>query len=175
MVSLLLLPDTGIIFCMRPAYERRHYNVMSSLIGWAHTQNDPCRYIFSIVIQNCYLDENIGLSIQGIIFLQLKLYFGKLCKSKPLVSIMFPPFHGLRPKWITWVHQQLSKVKFLYHPINVVVNKDWSGCQLCLFSRLEMPRDQKLHQSPFSVYYLKLHFSCVEDFAKPGKQTKRYC
>ena len=31
----------GIILCMRPAYERRRYNITSSLIGWAHTQNDP--------------------------------------------------------------------------------------------------------------------------------------
>ena len=27
---------------MRPANERRRYNVTSSLIGWAHTENDPC-------------------------------------------------------------------------------------------------------------------------------------
>ena len=33
---------TGIILCMRPANERRRYNVTSSPIGWAHTQNDPC-------------------------------------------------------------------------------------------------------------------------------------
>ena len=26
--------------CMRPANESRRYNVTSSLIGWAHTQND---------------------------------------------------------------------------------------------------------------------------------------
>ena len=32
---------TGIILCMRPANERRRYNVTSSLIGWAHIQNDP--------------------------------------------------------------------------------------------------------------------------------------
>ena len=32
---------TGIILCMRPASERRRYNVTSSLIGWAHSQNDP--------------------------------------------------------------------------------------------------------------------------------------
>ena len=31
-----------IILCMRPANERRRYNVTSSLIGWPHTQNDPC-------------------------------------------------------------------------------------------------------------------------------------
>ena len=32
----------GIILCIRPANERRRYNVNSSLIGWAYTQNDPC-------------------------------------------------------------------------------------------------------------------------------------
>ena len=30
-----------IILCMRPANEGRRYNVTSSLIGWAHTLNDP--------------------------------------------------------------------------------------------------------------------------------------
>ena len=35
--------DTGFILYMRPANERWHYNVTSSLIGWAHTQNDPWR------------------------------------------------------------------------------------------------------------------------------------
>ena len=32
----------GIILCMHPANERQHHNVMSSLIGWAHSRNDPC-------------------------------------------------------------------------------------------------------------------------------------
>ena len=31
----------GIILCMHPANERWCYNVMSSLIGWAHPQIDP--------------------------------------------------------------------------------------------------------------------------------------
>ena len=31
----------GIILCMRPTNEGRRYNVTSSLIGWAHSQNDP--------------------------------------------------------------------------------------------------------------------------------------
>ena len=31
----------GIILCMCPANERHCYNVVTSLIGWAHTQNDP--------------------------------------------------------------------------------------------------------------------------------------
>ena len=35
-------------FCMRPANERRRYNVTSSRIGWAHTQNDPCIIHFHI-------------------------------------------------------------------------------------------------------------------------------
>ena len=32
---------TGIMLCMCPANERWCYNVTSSLIGWAHIQNDP--------------------------------------------------------------------------------------------------------------------------------------
>ena len=35
--------DAGIILCIRPASEGRRYIVTSSLIGWAHTQNDPWR------------------------------------------------------------------------------------------------------------------------------------
>ena len=30
-----------IILCMCPTNDRRNYNVMSFLIGWAHSQNDP--------------------------------------------------------------------------------------------------------------------------------------
>ena len=30
------------IMCMRPANDRRRYNVTAPLIGWAHAQNDPC-------------------------------------------------------------------------------------------------------------------------------------
>ena len=44
-ISITMDTSTGIILCMCPAIERRCYNVMSSLIGWAHTQNDPCGYI----------------------------------------------------------------------------------------------------------------------------------
>ena len=36
----------GIILCMRPSNERRRYNVTSSLIGWAHTQNDPWPWLW---------------------------------------------------------------------------------------------------------------------------------
>ena len=35
-------PSAWIILCMRPANERRRYNVTSSPFGWVHTQNDPC-------------------------------------------------------------------------------------------------------------------------------------
>ena len=38
-----------IIFGVHPANERRSYNVTSSLIGWAHTQNDPCIYMIHCV------------------------------------------------------------------------------------------------------------------------------
>ena len=39
--TLELIYHTGIILCMHPANENWCYIVTSSLIGWAHTQNDP--------------------------------------------------------------------------------------------------------------------------------------
>ena len=39
-------------FCVCPANERRRYNVTSSLIGWAHTQNDPCSPRMACIISN---------------------------------------------------------------------------------------------------------------------------
>ena len=36
---------SGIILGMGSANERWCYSVMSSLIGWAHTQNDPCAWL----------------------------------------------------------------------------------------------------------------------------------
>ena len=45
MFPSVCLPSTGIILgiYMSSANERRCYNVTSSLIVWAHTQNDACR------------------------------------------------------------------------------------------------------------------------------------
>ena len=36
------LGDSGMILCMCAANERWRYSVTPSLIGWAHTQYDPC-------------------------------------------------------------------------------------------------------------------------------------
>ena len=41
----------GILLCMLPSNERRRYVVTSSLIGWAHTQNEnnPCIQTWSLI------------------------------------------------------------------------------------------------------------------------------
>ena len=41
-ISSVCDSDPEIILCMRPANERRHYIVTSSLIGRMHAHNDPC-------------------------------------------------------------------------------------------------------------------------------------
>ena len=43
---------TGIILGMDSANERRRYIVTSSLIGWVHTQNDPC-YMTNVKVHSC--------------------------------------------------------------------------------------------------------------------------
>ena len=50
-------PFSGIILCMRPANERWCYTVTPSLIGWAHTQNDPCHVIEGLWARNWKLVE----------------------------------------------------------------------------------------------------------------------
>ena len=45
----LLFVGPGIILCIRPANERRRYNVTSSLNVWAHTQNDVTSSLISWV------------------------------------------------------------------------------------------------------------------------------
>ena len=55
------LNKSGIILCIRPANESRRYIVTSSPIGWAHTQNDPCKwwssYIHHICVTRLGIDE----------------------------------------------------------------------------------------------------------------------
>ena len=41
----LYMTTPGIISYMRPANERRRYNVTSSLIDWAHRQNDSAKFV----------------------------------------------------------------------------------------------------------------------------------
>ena len=66
----------GIILCMHPANERRRYIVTSSLIGWAHIQNDPCNGTYVIGL-NCamkILDDpgRIYLLFYGICFWKMQ-------------------------------------------------------------------------------------------------------
>ena len=44
----------GIILCMRPANERRRYNVTSTLIGWGHSQNHPCSFTPYVMKPNLF-------------------------------------------------------------------------------------------------------------------------
>ena len=54
--KMLVAVYAGIILCMRTASETRHYHATSSLIGWAHKQNDPCIWCVNVIrYKNIYL------------------------------------------------------------------------------------------------------------------------
>ena len=58
---------SSIILGIGSANERRHYKVKSSLIGWAHTQNDFCTLIWWICLITRYILYNpSAYSIQAI-------------------------------------------------------------------------------------------------------------
>ena len=58
---------SGIILCMCPANERWRYSVTSSLIGWAHTQNDPYEMCpspkFGVKAEQIYFPQSICLGL----------------------------------------------------------------------------------------------------------------
>ena len=62
-------PHVGIILCMQLANERWHYNATSFLIGWAHTQNEPCSCDWHVMIPPGQLTQHHieyqGISITG--------------------------------------------------------------------------------------------------------------
>ena len=58
--------EPGIMLCMRPANERRRYNVTSFLIGWSHTQNDPCKMRMNFVIRENEIPRKVVKYSQNI-------------------------------------------------------------------------------------------------------------
>ena len=54
--------STGPFLCMRPANERRRYNVTLTLIGWAHTRNVPWQWhiYFPMQMQHLYIGLLLG-------------------------------------------------------------------------------------------------------------------
>ena len=69
----------GIILCIHPANERWRYNVTSSLIGWAHTQNDPWNWVIQrwwLLV--CVMSTGINTDIQSISAAEIHFNFNPL-------------------------------------------------------------------------------------------------
>ena len=85
----------GIILWMRPANERRRYIVTSSLIGWAHTQNDPCAWLWRFIFLQLW-----SSGMPGIVSLRKESSNIKYCgKYKsyihPIQSMIIKFPHGI--------------------------------------------------------------------------------
>ena len=92
---------------MHPVNGRRRYIVTSSLIGWAHAQNDPCyRDCFNIikmsVIQIKSYDNrhDVLLRTETIcIIIPVWQYEISLCKHDDIKTVLNP----LRSEWMWWI------------------------------------------------------------------------
>ena len=70
----------GIILCMHPANERWRYNV-TSLIGWAHIQHDPCATGAIIWLPQCqWHNPQMGKWITQVQFIDAWHQIWKLCE-----------------------------------------------------------------------------------------------
>ena len=69
---------------MRPANEKLRYNVTSSLIGWAHTQNDPCFYHYRTVCN--IVQPWIAITLHGAITVLCAMVV-QVIHDKPLTAV----------------------------------------------------------------------------------------
>ena len=81
----------GIILFMCLANERCRYTMKPSLIGWAHTHNDPCSMLTSIWIMNGYpFQLTTSFSTSWLYDMETVSKLLALCDGNPLVTGGFP-------------------------------------------------------------------------------------
>ena len=139
----------GIILCMCPTNERWHYNVTSSLIGWAHSQHDPS------IVQQCN-DEirTIGKTLNS---LYKKLHISPSQGSYG-VSVM-----SILEK--IWYANDDSTLHYLYKP------EFWSGYYITALNRVAvrpLPALCSLHNGAnhiVTVYLMTCCFNCIINIA----------
>ena len=100
--STLSIP--GIILSMGSANERRRYYVTPSLIGWTHTQNDPCiqmRLYWNVFVSTCLFIWNN--------------FHSWSCMS---CGIIYTPHETIHRKWY-WTTIHNFKISTGYHKRDV--------------------------------------------------------
>ena len=96
----------GISLCIESANERRPYNVRSSMIGWAHTQNDLCLEYFDLSVRAL---SEIIVSKWG--HCLTKNFFARIADSERLSSIM-------TSDWLAMSYHTISSHVRKYSPHN---------------------------------------------------------
>ena len=107
-----------IILSMGSANERWHYSVMSSLIGWAHTKNDPCKMETQLHTHVCSPQE--PMLWHGSHMFSLKITFS-WCESNWKIKLKISNFLC---KYFTLTHS--------WHipPLHMVTLKSISSCYI---------------------------------------------
>ena len=114
---------------MRPVNERWCYIVMSSLIGWAHTQNDPwvweAFHFDSHKAAHCMTQGVVSLT-----FCELsKIFSRNLCIAEIVLLMKISNWNFVRvPNAMLWAHIQSFILKFS--------PQMWFLALLCIFTRL---------------------------------------
>ena len=116
---------------LHPTNERWRYSVMTSLIGWEQTQNQPCdliHYFFSSEQLNCnhilllkwisilHMDNVIALNLS-----YLWVWVSHFCKSHQLLS-----HHYL--SWGKHDLNTMSNTDMALHVLSVTIYLAWCSC-----------------------------------------------
>ena len=110
---MIHVTDAGIILCMRPANERRRYNVTSSLIGWTH--------VHKMIPADGVNDGNeMGLEIKEKCFVMITVPVGKFRQ-------LFIVYSGLVMSYeFLIIVGELTLLRHWWTTTESLVNADWA-------------------------------------------------
>ena len=119
------MSSIGIIVAIGSVNERYHYNVASSLIGWAHTQNNPCFTGYNFICL-CHLRVEKWYKKNATIFLYLLKITEHMDAADILNSLNYVFLNTINNIWfpflqnILTIHRQKyykSRITFLWFMI----------------------------------------------------------
>ena len=164
---------------MHPANERQRYNVTSSLIGWARTQNEPCGYldilvakltrqiwgIWKLRLAYCPETPNLGQNRWCFVPCDLEIWRMTLENDRASLLCCFKLCATFHSHW--WIQTGGTVRK---RPIWVKIDKFLEPCDLAIW-----PITLKNNRAPLPFYFklcasFRNHW-CIETWVTVRKRS----
>ena len=134
------LQGSTVSVCMRSVNERRRYNVISSLIGWAHTQSDPCTFPGLDVSKSNYFpglnNDNFQIKLHR---MWKKILVNSPCMSVDVLSMLILLLFWVKNQWSNGQLGILTNMQginfWMRLPSFMIISQDIFYCWIVLVCR----------------------------------------